>query len=43
MWILIRKHECDGLDMYWMYPGFENGSRVQDRENFAILLKVFVN
>ena len=29
--------------MNWMYPGFRDGSRVQDRENFVILLKVFVN
>jgi GH18 family chitinase len=39
----IRKHGFDGLDMNWQYPGFEDGSRVRDRENFAILLKVFFN
>ena len=39
----IRKYGFDGLDMNWQYPGFFDGSRVQDRENFAILLKVFVN
>ena len=41
--IHIRKYGFDGLDMNWMYPGFRDGSRVQDRENFVILLKVFVN
>ena len=43
MWILIRKHEFDGLDMNWQFPGWGDGSRVQDRENFTLLLKVFVN
>jgi GH18 family chitinase len=44
-WIpfLIRKYEFDGLDMNWQFPGWGDGSRVQDRENFSILLKVFVN
>jgi GH18 family chitinase len=42
-WILIRNHEFDGSDMNWQYPGIGTGSRVQDRENFSILLKVFVN
>ncbi len=39
----IRKHGFDGLDVNWQHPGFGDGSRVQDRENFAILLKVFFN
>jgi GH18 family chitinase len=43
LWIHIRKYGFNGLDMNWQYPGFEEGSRVQDRENFAILLEVFVN
>ena len=44
-WIpfLIRKYGFDGLDMNWQFPGFYDGYRVQDKENFAILLKVFFN
>jgi hypothetical protein len=26
-----------------MYPGSRDGSRLEDKENFVILLKVFVN
>jgi GH18 family chitinase len=40
---LVSKHEFDGLDVDWQFPGWGDGSRVQDKENFAILLKVFVN
>jgi GH18 family chitinase len=43
MWINIRKYGFDRLDMNWQYPGIGDGSRIQDQENFAILLKVFVN
>ena len=44
-WIpfLIRKYGFDGLDMNWQFPGFYDGYRVQDKENFAILLEVFFN
>ncbi len=42
MWIHIRKYGFDGLDMNWKFSEFFDGSRVQqDRENFAILFKVF--
>nr|CAH0102458.1 unnamed protein product [Daphnia galeata] len=35
----IKKYGFDGLDMNWQYPGSGDGSRVQDKENFVILLK----
>jgi hypothetical protein len=40
-WSHIRKYGFDGLDMKWKYPGFGDGSRKQDRNNFALLLKVY--
>ena len=43
MWILIRKHEFDGLDMNWQFPGWGDGYLLRDGENFSILLKVFFN
>ena len=39
----LSRYGFDGLDVNWQFPGLIDGSRVQDRENFAILLKVFVN
>lgn len=36
----VRKHDFDGIDLDWEYPGWEDlGGRPQDKENFVSLVQ----
>lgn len=38
----LREHKFDGVQIEWQYPATREGSSKADKQNFPILLKVFV-
>jgi chitinase len=36
----LRQYNFDGLDLDWEYPTLRQGGRPQDRDNYALLIKV---
>ena len=37
----VLRYQFDGFDLDWEYPGKREGSRPEDKENFALLVKEF--